>query len=276
MSTVDASNAIPANWIQTANQNPLAFLTTLDQLLESFGAEDIGNASAQKFLTEFAEGLKEMINNSDLPDGIKQASLAMIDQQLSDLKADCPCSAEAAEALETSEMAEEIDEAVEDSLCACQGGAESESAGAAEAAAGGAEASSDEASAEAAGETANESVAGAGGGAESEAGVSAAQANQDLNELMAETSDPDKKRRKTFLEAIAESMGIVQGKFLEEAKIESDKMVGLAGDDTQAQAFTLAQARYTALMQMFNIYSNQVATSLKTMGEALSGIARKQ
>ena len=268
MSTVDASNAIPASWIQAASQDPLAFLKTLDNLLESFGAEDVGNASAQKFLAEFAEGLREMINNSDLPDGLKQSALAIVDQHVADLAADCPCSAEAAEALETSEMAEQIDEAVEETLCECQGGAESESAGAAEAAAGGAEAggaeaSSDEASAEA-----------AGGG--SEAGASAAEADEALSNLMAETGDPDKKRSRNFLEILAESMGRAQGKFLEQALIESKKMEGLAGNQERAQEFTIAQARYTALMQMFNIYSNQVATSLKTMGEALSGIARKQ
>ena len=263
MSTVDASNAIPASWIQAASQDPLAFLKTLDNLLESFGAEDVGNASAQKFLAEFAEGLREMINNSDLPDGLKQSALAIVDQHVADLAADCPCSAEAAEALETSEMAEQIDEAVEETLCECQGGAESESAGVTEAAAGGAEASSDEASAEAT-------------GAGSEAGGSATEADEALSNLMAETGDPDKKRSRNFLEILAESMGRAQGKFLEQALIESKKMEGLAGNQERAQEFTIAQARYTALMQMFNIYSNQVATSLKTMGEALSGIARKQ
>ncbi|MFK7854307.1 MAG: hypothetical protein AB8B79_09355 [Granulosicoccus sp.] len=41
-------------------------------------------------------------------------------------------------------------------------------------------------------------------------------------------------------------------------------------------AFLEAQAQFTANMQSFNLFANQSATALKTIGEGLASIARKQ
>ncbi|MET0029783.1 MAG: hypothetical protein ABW101_19285 [Candidatus Thiodiazotropha sp.] len=40
--------------------------------------------------------------------------------------------------------------------------------------------------------------------------------------------------------------------------------------------FLMAQSQYQANMQMFNMIANMTATSLKSLGEGLTSIARKQ
>jgi hypothetical protein len=46
--------------------------------------------------------------------------------------------------------------------------------------------------------------------------------------------------------------------------------------ETQRNAFLEAQSQYQANMQMFNMVANMTATSLKSLGEGLTSIARKQ
>ncbi|MBX2879518.1 MAG: hypothetical protein KTR32_06260, partial [Granulosicoccus sp.] len=150
-----------------------------------------------------------------------------------------------------------------------------------------AEQMSQEARAEAESEAANEGTGGAGeggetggaGGASESGGADRAAADDALDGLMAEgaeSEDQKKARGRNFLEILADAMGQTQAKFLNEAMKHSKTMESLAGDSERADEFTIAQSKYTAAMQMFNIYSNQVSTTLKTMGEAFSAIARKQ
>ena len=78
-----------------------------------------------------------------------------------------------------------------------------------------------------------------------------------------------------WLKALAGSLAQVQGKFLESAMENLDKMEELAGEDS-SQDFLTAQSEYQADMQMFNMIANASATSLKSIGEGLTALARKQ
>ncbi|MBX2884913.1 MAG: hypothetical protein KTR32_33465, partial [Granulosicoccus sp.] len=214
MSEVAATGNIPQNWVNQATSNPIEFLQTLDQLLENFGAEDIGNAAAQKFLKSFSEGLKEMIMESDLPDAMKEAAIALIDQHMEDMGVRCSCSDDAADAVENSEVGNE------------------------------AEQMSQEARAEAESEAANEGTGGAGGASES-GGADRAAADDKLDDLMAESAESEDQKKKggrgkNFLEILADSMGRTQAKFLNEAMKHSKTMESLAGDSERADEFTIA------------------------------------
>ena len=46
--------------------------------------------------------------------------------------------------------------------------------------------------------------------------------------------------------------------------------------DAKREECIQAQSRYQANMQMFNMIANMTATSLKSLGEGLTAIARKQ
>jgi len=325
MTQVSANLPLPAALLYQVRQDPVAFLNSIDKLLENFGAEAVGQASAQEFLGQFAEGLKDMVLDSNLPDSIKQMALAKIDQHVSDMGV-AP-SEDISSAIDNSELSQEIKTAVEEALTGLfpsQDDAGAMTEGAMEAvreaineggaafvaelspsdmeaiseaineggAASGAEPSSS--AAQAANEAFNEGGAASDAEAEAESealneGGSAAgettaadEANADMASLLADTAEGEEKKKTKggggghFLEALAKAMGQVQGNMLRQAKAHSDTMVAQSGDAGDPQAFTLAQAQYTAKMQMFNIYSSQVATSLKTIGEAMAGIARKQ
>lgn len=47
-------------------------------------------------------------------------------------------------------------------------------------------------------------------------------------------------------------------------------------NNAQRSRFLHAQASYTANIQMFTTVANQTATSIKSIGEALANISRKQ
>lgn len=83
-----------------------------------------------------------------------------------------------------------------------------------------------------------------------------------------------------WLEALARGLAEAQSKWLTKAQEHLETMKTNAGadsDDTEARdAFVLAQSQYTASMQMFSMTAAATSTSLKSIGEGLSGIARKQ
>jgi hypothetical protein len=81
---------------------------------------------------------------------------------------------------------------------------------------------------------------------------------------------------KNWLVALAGSLGELQHKFLEKALENMDTMESTAGNDDQEKEFLKAQSEYQANIQMFNMMANMTATSLKTLGEGLTAIARKQ
>lgn len=246
MSDISATTAPQVNWAQFASSTPNVMLETLESMLENFGPEDMGHALAQKTLGDFITALRTSINDTDqLPQLLKDLANNTLDSFEGNLSEMCPCSEEAAEAVANNDVAGDI----EDSAAA---------------------------DAEKAEETANEGTG--------EAAPSAEEANAASSQLISDSGESEESKKKKggaggpghFLEALAEAMGTVQGNMLNQAKVHSDEMVTQSGDAGDAQKFTLAQTAYTAKMQMFNIYSSQVATSLKTIGEAMSGIARKQ
>ncbi len=94
-----------------------------------------------------------------------------------------------------------------------------------------------------------------------------------------------------WLEQLAKGLAEVQGKWLNKASENLEKMQSLSeGASTEGlsdqekteqqteeqRAFVIAQSQYTAAMQMFSMSAAATSTSLKTIGEGLSGIARKQ
>jgi hypothetical protein len=87
-----------------------------------------------------------------------------------------------------------------------------------------------------------------------------------------------------WLVALAGALAEVQAKFLSDAMDNMDKMKANMADKndskkeaaTKRDAFITAQSEYQANMQMFNMIANMTATSLKSLGEGLTAIARKQ
>lgn len=78
-----------------------------------------------------------------------------------------------------------------------------------------------------------------------------------------------------WLENLAAALGRAQSAWIEKAEGHLAVMEAEAGSD-DSKAFTEAQAKYSASMQMFSMTAAASATSIKTIGEGLSGIARKQ
>ena len=84
--------------------------------------------------------------------------------------------------------------------------------------------------------------------------------------------------------ALAQELGRMQGTWLEEAMLNMKTMnnseVKESMTDDQKldkrQEFSKAQSEFQANMQMFNMLANMTATSLKSIGEGLTSIARKQ
>ena len=79
-----------------------------------------------------------------------------------------------------------------------------------------------------------------------------------------------------WLVALAGSLAKTQGTFLKAALESQETMNGIAGKEGKEQEFLDAQAEYQANMQMFTMMANMTATTLKSLGEGLTAIARKQ
>ena len=82
-----------------------------------------------------------------------------------------------------------------------------------------------------------------------------------------------------WLIALAKGLAEAQDKFLSTAMNAKDKMVANAEYDSGSGSkseFLDAQATYQAAIQMFTMLANVTATSLKSIGEGCTAIARKQ
>lgn len=126
--------------------------------------------------------------------------------------------------------------------------------------------------------------------------------NANNTQQCADETNGTKGKAKNFFEALAEAMGKILGqkmKDLDSAMRELENAGGPAesapsgtpatgngtsenqqtqdptGTGDQAKRFGMAQSKFTAETQMFGMISNLVNTSLKTIGESLSTIARK-
>lgn len=260
-----AAAANNINWIQQAQNNPVEFLKNLDDLLDDFGPQELANAGTQQFISKFVDSLRQQINCSHLPQGIKDAANALLEAHAAGVSENCPCSAEASDAVASSAQSEAINHAAEGTAEEVVATAnDSTSAGGAAPAA---PALSTEAQAEADAEEINEGV---GGGYDS---------MDELQSELGQVEKDDEKGKGNWLVVLAGTMADIQSKFLNEAMEQSRIMegeAGIASEGGKSDKFLAAQSAYTANMQLFNIFSQQVATSIKTIGEALASISRKQ
>lgn len=279
-------------------------------MLENYGSETVGSAAGLVGLKAFASQLKEMINNSNLPDAIKQMAGDFIDGHVASIERDLGLPSDVVEDVGNSEVGEAAAQAntelatdvAEQATDACCVKPEMSDEAAAETATESANESSstsapmsDEAATESETEAANEGGSGSTGGVDTSGDDAVAETVVDAGKGQKEKE----KASGNFLVALAEAMGSVQGDFLEAALAEQEAMegmvdkmkenattnVGLSDDEKadkqqqeglDAKEFSIAQSKFSANMQMFNMYSTQVSTGLKTIGEALTGIARKQ
>jgi len=80
-----------------------------------------------------------------------------------------------------------------------------------------------------------------------------------------------------WLVALAGGLAKSQIDFLDKAMEAQDAMEKASGEgDEGRNDFIMAQSEYQANMQMFNMMANLTSTSLKSIGEGLTAIARKQ
>ena len=127
---------------------------------------------------------------------------------------------------------------------------------------------------------------GAAGGAESsDDPYNEAMDNASQGTAQTEADRRTRGRSGNFLIAMAEAMGLMQAKFLGDALKHLDTMDSLSsvelpeGDaDAERQhreLFLVAQSMFQADMQMFNISSQASATALRSTGEGMTAVVRK-
>jgi len=78
-----------------------------------------------------------------------------------------------------------------------------------------------------------------------------------------------------WLENLAQGLAEAQSLWLDKAQGHLETMKTEAGSD-DSKLFTEAQSKYSAAMQMFSMTAAAASTSIKSVGEGLAGIARKQ
>jgi len=240
-----------AGQVEIASSDPI-----IADLIAKYGSEAVGQAMASSYLAGTIERLKAEIDSSDLPQGVKDEAKAKLDAILTDRADNVP--PELQSAVDNSTLGQQAREA---------GGKEAGevSAQAKEtAAAGGApaegEAAAGEAAAGEAGEGEEASAAGGGG--------------------MTAVEDEDEKntkgnKGKSWLIALADGLAKLQSHFLDKAMANLDAMES-SKDSESSSEFMKNQAEFQANMKMFGMMAEATSTALKTIGEALSSLARKQ
>ncbi len=78
-----------------------------------------------------------------------------------------------------------------------------------------------------------------------------------------------------WLIALANAMAKIQGEFMDKAMKNLDKMEGLTGKDDGSK-FMKEQGEYQANMKMFGMMAEASSTALKTVGDAMMSLSRKQ
>jgi len=79
----------------------------------------------------------------------------------------------------------------------------------------------------------------------------------------------------SWLVALSNAMSKIQGEFMEKALANLDKMDGLTGKE-DASEFMTQQGEYQANMKMFGMMAEASSTALKSLGEAMMTLSRKQ
>ena len=197
----------------------------VSSLVSSFGMGQVAGALTNTFMGSLGDALKNVINNSPLPNFLKAAANQVIDSVIGNnqqpTSPECQCA---------------VDDQYGDVMNNISQGIADEAAEEAEGKEGG-----------------NWLVALAG----ALANVQSKFLNKAMDnmEIMENNSDPEK---------VKESYSDEKK---EEIRSENEK---------QRNEFIKAQSEYQANMQMFNMMANMTSTSLKSIGEGLTALARKQ
>ena len=212
-----------------------------EQLIAAFGADNVSGAYQNMTQDKFVAGLKSMIDsNPSLSEPAKEMAYARIDSSAADLRVKTTHAASEAVG------ASKLDNSSSSDMQALMSMLESIMMGIA--------AKNDEESGAGSTEGKKNSKNPEGGGG-------------------------------NWLEKLAEGLAAVQAKWLEKADAHLAAMDEAAGMEDDAkneegqsgtQAFTMAQSKYSAAMQMFSMTAAATSTSIKSVGEGLAGIARKQ
>lgn len=80
---------------------------------------------------------------------------------------------------------------------------------------------------------------------------------------------------KSWLVAIAMALGEILGQKAEKLVSLTDQLGGLTGKQ-DAQEFQKVMAEFQAQSQLFSMISNATSTAIKSIGEGMTAVARKQ
>jgi hypothetical protein len=72
---------------------------------------------------------------------------------------------------------------------------------------------------------------------------------------------------------LAKNLGEMQGEFMDDAMANLDTM---KEKGKKSKAFSVAQSEFSANMQMFSLMANASSTAIKSIGEGMTALARKQ
>ena len=251
-----------------AQAMPTKVNNKLDDLLESFGVEEVGNAATKEFVQKVIEYLRGKIEDSNMPEGLKELANLALDYREVQLDIEFPSSAEASEAVANTTTAGVIDDAAAAAVESAAPGSQTPAAQAESEAEAANEGTSTDAST---GSAETESTSASGGDATTAADV--------IDDITANAGQDDEEEEEgNWLVVLAKGLAKIQSQFLDDAMKASETMQKQSGNagSGESKEFLKAQADYTANIQLFTIFSNQTSTSIKTIGEAMAGISRKQ
>ena len=250
-----------------------------DELLQDAQAR-LGGAERQ---------LDEVLNDPDATEAEKELAQQQYDEAKLAVETAETQAAEAADLAEEARVAAGLPEGDDGSVPSADDattepgaeGSESEPEGATP----GAEGSEPGADGEEPGGEGTEAPGAAGGAESSDDPYNEAMDNASQGTAQTEADRRTRGRSGNFLLAMAEAMGLMQAKFLGDAMKSLDTMDSLSsveipeGDaDAERQhreAFLVAQSMFQADMQMFNIVSQASATALRSTGEGMAAVVRK-
>lgn len=224
-------------------------LQKLSSLIDMFGMHNVAGCIANEFMNACATELKNRIMDSNLPDFMKDAAIDYINDMMGESQQ--PVSPGCEEAMQDSPVCQQCAEAGHEAAAEADPSSES----------GGSSAAS-----------------------EDDLATDAALFNSrmDNESRRGSASASSSGGKGNWLLELAKGLAEVQDKFLTKAlssletmKANADSMNG-EGSGGDKGAFLTAQAEYQASMQMFNMMANMTSTTLKTLGEGLTAIARKQ
>ncbi len=101
------------------------------------------------------------------------------------------------------------------------------------------------------------------------------QAGNDIATSLVGEADEEASKGGNWLIVLAKAMANVQADHLEKAMENQADMASTAGTE-DPRAFQEASAEFQANMKLFGMSAEATSTSLKTLGEALASLARKQ